>query len=175
MHTNIASKHRRRNPSGLILTRSEEAERILSRICDRFEITLEELKGQGRTKRIAGARKEAYVDLRAVNFSWEDIASILNRKSHSTALRGVGRYLKGRDYLIKANSFEISVLTGVIMQLDDGTRQALSEIWKQLTEFRMVETTTQDMITALAPVGLKLGDIDPASHLPKLASAGTGK
>lgn len=151
LHTKVAAEVRRRYPSGLSLTRSEEAQRILSRICDRYEITLEELKGQGRTKTIAGARKEAYVELRALGLSLEDVAVILNRRSHSTVLRGVRRYLKGRDYLIKANSFEISVLTGVIMQLDDGTRQALSEILKQLMEFRMVETTTQDMITALGP------------------------
>ena len=138
MHTNVAFKHCRRNPSGLILTRSEEADRVLSRICDRYEITLEDLKGQGRTKTIGRARDEAYVELRALDFSWEDIAVILNRKSHSTALRGVRRHMEGRDHIIKANSFEIVVLTGVIMQLDDGTRQALSEILEQLMEMSAI-------------------------------------
>lgn len=69
-----------------------EAEQILSEICDRYGITLEEIKGPRRTKDIADARKEAYRTLRdRLDLSWKQIAGLLNRKSHSTALRGAAK------------------------------------------------------------------------------------
>lgn len=115
---------------------SGEAERILADICDSYGITLEELKGQERTRNIATARKEAYRKLRdTLDLTWVEIASILNRKSHSTVLRGVRRDPKTREYIIKANSFEIGVLTEVIMESNGAKRQALSEISRQLMEF----------------------------------------
>lgn len=69
--------------------------------------------------------------------------------------------MNGRDYIIKANIFELGVLTGVIMQLDDAKRQALAEVWKQLMEFRS-EIARRDGVTReVLPGGmLKLTDKD---------------
>ena len=44
--------------------------------------------------------------------------------------------MNGRDYTLKVNSFECGVLHGVIMQLDDRNRQALSSVWEQLLEIK---------------------------------------
>ena len=44
--------------------------------------------------------------------------------------------MNGRDYTLKVNSFECGVLQGVIMQLDDRNRQALSSVWEQLLEIK---------------------------------------
>lgn len=40
--------------------------------------------------------------------------------------------MNGRDYSIKLNSFELGVLTGVIMQLDGRKQQLLKPVWEQL-------------------------------------------
>ena len=40
--------------------------------------------------------------------------------------------LNGRDYTIKLNSFELGVLTGVIMQLDERKQRALKPVYEQL-------------------------------------------
>jgi len=44
--------------------------------------------------------------------------------------------VNGRDYTIKVNSFELGVLTGVIMQEDERTQQALKPVWEQLMIFK---------------------------------------
>ena len=44
--------------------------------------------------------------------------------------------MNGRDYTLKLNSFECGVLQGVIMQLDDRKRPALSGVWEQLVEIK---------------------------------------
>ena len=44
--------------------------------------------------------------------------------------------MSGRDYSIKLNSFELGVLTWVIMQSDDRTRQLLKPVWEQLMAFK---------------------------------------
>ena len=40
--------------------------------------------------------------------------------------------MNGRDYTIKLNSFELGVLSGVIMQSDERTQTALKPVWEQL-------------------------------------------
>lgn len=40
--------------------------------------------------------------------------------------------MNGRDYTIKLNSFELGVLTGVIMQLDERNQRSLKPVWEQL-------------------------------------------
>jgi len=40
--------------------------------------------------------------------------------------------MNGRDYSIKLNSFELGVLTGVIMQLDEKNQRALKPVSEQL-------------------------------------------
>ncbi|MBA7653999.1 hypothetical protein ES703_61866 [subsurface metagenome] len=40
--------------------------------------------------------------------------------------------MNGRDYTIKLNTFELGVLTGVIMQSNDRSQRALKPVWDQL-------------------------------------------
>lgn len=44
--------------------------------------------------------------------------------------------MNGRDYTIKLNSFELGVLTGVIMQLDERKQRALKSVGEQLLEYK---------------------------------------
>lgn len=44
--------------------------------------------------------------------------------------------MNGRDYSIKLTSFEMGILTGVIMQLDDKNQRALKPVWEQLIAFK---------------------------------------
>lgn len=44
--------------------------------------------------------------------------------------------MNGRDYTIKLNSFEMGVLTGLIMQSDERNQRALKPVWEQLMAFK---------------------------------------
>jgi len=44
--------------------------------------------------------------------------------------------VNGRDYTIKLNSFELGVLTGVMMQLDERKQRALKSVGEQLLEYK---------------------------------------
>jgi len=43
-----------------------------------------------------------------------------------------GGTMNGRDYTIKFTSFELGILTALIMQSDEKTQQALKPVWEQL-------------------------------------------
>lgn len=44
--------------------------------------------------------------------------------------------MHGRDYIIKLNPYELGLLHGVIMQLDDKDQRALKAVWDQLVELK---------------------------------------
>ena len=69
--------------------------------------------------------------------------------------------MNGRDYSIKLNSFEMGVLTGVIMQLDDRKQRALKPVWEQLIAFKKQIEEESGVKKEVLPGGmLKLTDKD---------------
>ncbi len=67
--------------------------------------------------------------------------------------------LNGRDYTIKFNGLELGVLTGVIMQLDDRTQQALKSVWEQLIALKKQAEEEAGVKKEIIPGGLlKLTD-----------------
>ncbi|GAI26337.1 unnamed protein product [marine sediment metagenome] len=44
--------------------------------------------------------------------------------------------MNGRDYTIKLNPYELGLLHGIIMQLDDRNKQALKGVWQQLVKLK---------------------------------------
>ena len=69
--------------------------------------------------------------------------------------------MNGRDYSIKLNSFEMGVLTGVIMELDDRNRQFLKPVWEQLIAFKKQAEKEAGVKKEVLPGGmLKITDKD---------------
>jgi len=69
--------------------------------------------------------------------------------------------MNGRDYSIKLNSFELGVLSRVIMQLDDRQQQALKPVWEQLVEFKRQFEQEAGVKKEVLPGGmLKITDKD---------------
>jgi hypothetical protein len=69
--------------------------------------------------------------------------------------------MNGRDYTIKLNSFELGVLTGVIMQLEDRKQQALKPVWEQLMAFKKQLEEESGVKKEVLPGGmLKITDKD---------------
>ena len=69
--------------------------------------------------------------------------------------------MNGRDYSIKLNSFELGVLTGVIMQLEDRKRQSLKNVWDQLIAFKRQFEEEAGVKKEILPGGmLKITDKD---------------
>lgn len=69
--------------------------------------------------------------------------------------------MNGRDYTIKLNSFELGILTGVIMKLEDRKRQALKSVWEQLIAFKKQFEEEAGVKKEVLPGGmLKITDKD---------------
>ena len=69
--------------------------------------------------------------------------------------------MNGRDYTIKLNSFELGVLTGVIMQLDERKQRALKSVGEQLLEYKRQFEQEAGVKKEVLPGGmLKLTDKD---------------
>jgi len=67
----------------------------------------------------------------------------------------------GRDFTIKLNGFELGVLTGAMMQLDDSKQQALKGLWDQLIAFQKQIAQEAGVKKEILPGGmLKLTDRD---------------
>ncbi|GAH53932.1 unnamed protein product, partial [marine sediment metagenome] len=67
----------------------------------------------------------------------------------------------GRDFTIKLNGFELGVLAGVMMQLDDSKQQALKGLWDQLMAFKKQAEEEAGVKKEILPGGmLKLTDRD---------------
>jgi len=62
--------------------------------------------------------------------------------------------VNGRDYTIKLNSFEAGVLTGVIMQLDDGKQQSLKPVLEQLVALKKQVEEEAGVTKEVLPGGL---------------------
>ncbi|MBA7506586.1 hypothetical protein ES706_05278 [subsurface metagenome] len=69
--------------------------------------------------------------------------------------------MNGKDYTIKLNSFELGVLTGVIMQLDDRKQRALKPVWEQLIALKKQLEEEAGVTKEIIPGGmLKITDRD---------------
>jgi len=69
--------------------------------------------------------------------------------------------MNGRDYTIKLNSFEMGVLTRLIMQSDDRNRQLLKPVWEQLIVFKKQAEEEAGVKKEVLPGGmLKITDKD---------------
>lgn len=69
--------------------------------------------------------------------------------------------MNGRDYAIKLNSFELGVLTGVMMQLEDGKQRALKPVWDQLIALKKQFEEEAGVTKEVLPGGmLKITDKD---------------
>ena len=69
--------------------------------------------------------------------------------------------MNGRDYSIKLTSFEMGILTGVIMQLDDKNQRALKPVWEQLIAFKKQAEEEAGVKKEVLPGGmLKITDKD---------------
>lgn len=73
------------------LTPREQRQLRIAKICERHGITLEELTGRSRLKRICNVRKEVYTMLRDERVSYPVIAKMFGR-DHTTVVDGVQRY-----------------------------------------------------------------------------------
>ena len=74
-----------------MLTPRERRRMIIAQVCDRRRVTVEELMGRSRLKRVCTARKEAYVMLRQERLSFPTIGRMFGR-DHTTVVDGVQRY-----------------------------------------------------------------------------------
>ena len=69
--------------------------------------------------------------------------------------------MNGRDYTIKLNTFELGVLTGVIMQSDDRNKQLLKPVWEQLIALKKQLEEEAGVTKEIIPGGmLKITDRD---------------
>jgi len=69
--------------------------------------------------------------------------------------------MNGRDYTIKLNSFELGVLSGVIMQSDERTQTALKPVWEQLIALKKQFEEEAGVKKEVLPGGkLKISDRD---------------
>jgi len=69
--------------------------------------------------------------------------------------------MNGRDYTIKLNSFELGVLSGVIMQSDERTQTALKPVWEQLITLKKQFEEEAGVKKEVLPGGmLKITDKD---------------
>ena len=69
--------------------------------------------------------------------------------------------MNGRDYSIKLTSFEMGVLTRVIMQLDERNQRALKPVWEQLMAFKKQAEEEAGVKKEVLPGGmLKITDKD---------------
>lgn len=69
--------------------------------------------------------------------------------------------MNGRDYIIKLNPFELGLLHGVIMQLDDKDQQPLSAVLKQLVNIKRQFEQEAGVKKEVLPGGmLKITDKD---------------
>ena len=69
--------------------------------------------------------------------------------------------MNGRDYTIKLNGFELGILTGVIMQSDDRTRQLVKPVWEQLMALKKQFEEEAGVTKEIIPGGmLKITDRD---------------
>jgi chromosomal replication initiation ATPase DnaA len=75
----------------MMLTPRERRRMKIEQICDRRRVTVEELMGRSRFKRVCAARKEAYVMLRQERLSFPTIGRMFGR-DHTTVVDGVQRY-----------------------------------------------------------------------------------
>lgn len=77
-----------------------DAQRVLSVVCDHFQVPLADIKSQIRTKRVALARQTAMYLLRhLLNLSLKDIGFVLGGKDHTTVMHALERIeeLRARD------------------------------------------------------------------------------
>lgn len=69
--------------------------------------------------------------------------------------------MNGRDYTIKFTSFELGVLTGLIMESDERTQMALKPVWEQLITFKKQFEEESGVKKEVLPGGmLKITDKD---------------
>lgn len=69
--------------------------------------------------------------------------------------------MNGRDYTIKLNGFELGVLTGVIMELDERKQRTLKPVWEQLIAFKKEFEQEAGVKKEVLPGGIvKLTDED---------------
>ena len=69
--------------------------------------------------------------------------------------------MTGRDYTIKLNSFELGVLTGVMMQLDERKQRVLKSVGEQLLEYKRQFEQEAGVKKEILPGGmLKMTDKD---------------
>lgn len=69
--------------------------------------------------------------------------------------------MNGRDYIIKLNPFELGLLYGVIMQLDDKDQRALKAVCQQMVELKRQFEQEAGVKKEVLPGGmLKITDKD---------------
>ena len=87
-------------PSKAVVTKKMLIEREIQRIANKHGVTIDEIMGDGRTRRVAYARQEIYFELYThFELSFPRIGKIMN-KDHSTVLYGVKEHCLrfGLDY-----------------------------------------------------------------------------
>lgn len=71
---------------------------IAERVCEKHRITMEELKGPGRARRLSVPRQEAMHEMHAQErWSLSQIGQFLGGRDHTTVLHGVRKHAQGLD------------------------------------------------------------------------------
>lgn len=69
--------------------------------------------------------------------------------------------MNGRDYEIKLNGYEMGLLMGAMMQLDERERRALKPVWDQLIAFKKQFEEEAGVTKEILPGGmLRISDKD---------------
>ena len=74
-----------------MLTPRERRRMKIAQICERRGVTVDELMGRSRYKRVCSARKEAYAMLREEKLSYPTIGKMFGR-DHTTVIDGIQRH-----------------------------------------------------------------------------------
>ena len=98
-----------RTATGAIERRPKQV--ILECCCERFDVTLDELLGDGRTSTVSKARRSAAWLLHASGYSYNETSAVLGRKRQTDAIRACQRV----DTNPKMQA-EVAVVAGMIAE-----------------------------------------------------------
>ncbi|MCL4393019.1 chromosomal replication initiator protein DnaA [Patescibacteria group bacterium] len=83
---------------------------VINTICEKFGISIKEIRGERRTNKVVMPRQVAMYLLRVdLNLPYTDVASLLKRKDHTTVMYAVDKIEKmiNDDYALKNQIYEI--------------------------------------------------------------------
>jgi len=74
----------------------DEVSAVLQSVCDQFAVTLDDLRGPGRSQRVNEPRKVAYRRLRDLGLSLPRIGAIMGGRDHTTVMHGLRAAQRGK-------------------------------------------------------------------------------